>query len=243
MKNTILNIIIAFSLSLLSTGCTLFELDDPTQEANLSEVITLAIDSSFLPADGQSSRILTATLGTEADADQSVTFKTSDGKLSDLASTVSPDSETIIEIKAGTRTAQAILTAGTEANDQVKVIASVGDFEVFQEIEFKPALPELATLQPDAYQLGVGSGTTTTLRVNCYRDQGQVSDGTLIRVSAAQKDTSTANARFDELAVLTNGEAMTEISPVGQGTGVLVFTVKIPTDGDSLIKEVEILFE
>lgn len=245
MKQLFLILLLAFGF--VASSCSLFTLEDPTQETDLANIISLRVESddSVFEADGQTKVILVATLGEEADQGQNITFKTTNGKLSDLTSTQSPDTETVIEIKAGTRTAQALLTTGTEPSPRVIVSASVGDIETYKTLEFSPALPESATLEPDAFQLAVGSGANTTLKLVCYRSVGMPSDGIQAILSTMPKDTSTtALARFDEILLLNNGEASTEVSSVGQGTGTLIFTAAIPSaNGDTIRKSAEILFQ
>lgn len=241
-----ISIVSGLMFHLFLSSCSLFILDDPTQELPLDEVLKISVDKDSIEADGQSSLMITAELGELADASQSIKFKTSGGKLSDLASTVSPESETIIEIEPGSKTALARLTSDLMPDKNISLVVSVGEIERFRNISFIRSYPETATFSADSYILEVSSNSKADLRLETYKDLGTTSDRTMVRLMAMPVD-SNSSVRVDlpQIVITENGVASAEIRPIGQGTGDVIVRAAIPLNaiGDSLYKELVITFQ
>ncbi|MEM6269537.1 MAG: hypothetical protein AAF998_08875 [Bacteroidota bacterium] len=230
---------------MLCQSCTLLSLDDPTQPVPTEEVIRLTSPAIVLPADGVSSTVITAQLGEQADDNQRIQLSTDAGKLREINGTDPSGSEMAIELGAGGREAKARFVAGLTPTTDGNLVAAVDDFSTTQSVVLTTAYPENASLQPDAFQVDVTVSGTTNLKVSAFRSLGTPSDGLRVRIAALPQDGSvSAQAKFDEFLELSNGEAQTQISPIGSGTGTLVFSAAIPIGvGDSLRKTVAINFQ
>ncbi len=234
-----------YLLALVATAiasCT--KLDDPVENVNVDDIIEIQVfngsDNVYsLPADSNSSVLLTGILGTRMKPGQSIEFSTTHGLLTLPGQTISEGKKTLT-VDAAYREALVVLHSGkTPANDVI-VSAKVGEFSNVLNLIFAEAYPELMNVGPAFINAAVTDTSQISLFVS--RNSGVVSDGVPFNIESIAPDTIPLN--MPTFGVFEGESAQVSISnPLGK-VGVANVQITTPiANGDTIIRTIQLIYQ
>ncbi|RMG56058.1 MAG: hypothetical protein D6722_27050 [Bacteroidetes bacterium] len=227
--------------SLLALGaCRLY---DPQEGIVTADILSLTLEHEAILADGRDAMLLTVSLGPEAQANQLVTFQTSQGRFAAAAGLGGGSEAQSISLMSSGRMASAYLIADQVVNDRVTVSAQVGDFVVVEAARFERAYPEqiLATLSEPI--LPATPGAETTLSLQLLRSLGQVSDGTQVDFAYTDlSDTTELRLSLPETA-FSEGNSLEVPVTVRSGSGVAEVVAEVRDESGNLVVSKSVVVE
>lgn len=215
-----------FIISLLLFGC---ELEDPQEGIKVEDVVKVHLkdgSSSNILADGVSQAEIVAELGSQSDANQSVTFTTDEGVFVEA----SGDNKTEYTVIASSKTAIVTLRASTKVKEKVTIKATVGDFVSTTNIEFKRAFPTDYCIDISPSIISTDKIATSTITIDLFRNgiPNSVSDGTKVLLNwAPSSPNSNAEADFPPFVYVDEGRATATIRSKNGIVGEVVITPSI----------------
>ncbi len=231
MRNLIL---ILLCLSFL-IGC---ELENPEDGVFTGDIITLSVNSNELLANGEDRITITANLGPQADANQTIRFETEDGRFAGAGS----ETPTFYEINASSKEAIVTLVGSNLAQEEVIVSAEVAGFITREIITFERAFPDRMILRADRPVVIADRTDFANLTVDLFRDIGVPSTETRVDFEVVQLDTAAAELvpfAFSNNAIAT---AMLKSATTDPGN-VLVIAKTEDGNGGEIRDTVEINFQ
>lgn len=230
-KRPILWLLIAMSLW---GGC---ELQDPQEGLTTSDVITLSVSDTSLLADGVSLTVLTATLGPEASANQSITFDAGLGTFEQVGTPAT----SITRLATG-RSAEAVLITGTQVSDRVLISASITGisgnqsvtYTAEKRVTFARAYPDEIQLRLDNGRISASVGSSTTLTATLLRRSGFVSRDTEVAFEVQPAAGDSVQVSIPEVAVADTDEASVSVSVLDTLAGQVILRAWVLDDqGDT----------
>lgn len=144
-------------------GC---ELEDPKVGISTLNIIDVIPEESSIMADGNDRVKLTATLGSEADANQQIIFKTDQGSFAGT------EDKKEITITASGRHAEVFLVSDLNVNENVTISAKAGDFSASKTLEFTRVQPDALQLSANKLKLKANQSDQLTLTAKIFKDGG-----------------------------------------------------------------------
>ena len=226
--------------TLLLSGCRLY---DPQEGITTPEILTLTVERPTLLADGRDAILLTVELGPEAQANQMVTFQTSQGRF-DAATGLGGGSESqSLSLTTSGRVASAYLIADQVVNDRVTVSAQVGDFVAVDAVAFERAYPTSILMTVDDPSLPATRGAQTQVQLQLLRSLGLVSDGTRVDFSFTNLTDTTELRLSLPLAAFSEGNALSVPVSVLEGSGQAEIRASVRDESGNLLLEETVLLE
>jgi|GEM_PF-2498656 len=219
-KHNSLLIVLAFAIFKFS-AC---QLEDPKIDLNVDDVLQLVLDTTSLPADGQSTFVITATLLEHSDPNKTLVFSSTYGKFVN-GSTANTSKTTL---KCNGRTTQALLQVSNQVADRVFVTVDLESFTQQIELSTKPSLPDTLYLSPDSWVLKKNGGSVVTVTIQASKSIGQVSEMLPLFFSSPNTAAQNLLLNFNNLGQLKNGSATVQIKSNSDSTGMFLFRVDLP---------------
>lgn len=224
---------------LLLSSCRLW---DPQEGITTTEVLQLSGGQEPLLADGRDASLFTVTLGPEAQANQAVTFQTSQGRFAAASGPGGSENQTLTLTTSG-REASAFLIADQVVNDQVIVSAQVGDFVVVDAVRFVRAYPNSLLMTLADPVLPATRGAETQVNLLLLRPLGLVSDGTRVDFSYTDRSDTTELRLALPVAAFSEGNRLSIPVSVMGGSGQADIHAQVRDEGGTLLVEETIRLE
>ncbi|MEL6867964.1 MAG: hypothetical protein AAFP19_26300 [Bacteroidota bacterium] len=217
--------VLILMLLALFFGQSACELENPEEGIAIEEIISLSIEggATSLLADSTSQVEIIATLGAQAAANSSITFRTEDGRFAEAA----VDTPQTYTVNASSKTARATLISSTTVSSSVVLSAQVGDFTNTTSIEFARAAATDFTVELNPPIVTAGANASTIVTVQLYRNDRESIPSNNTKVSFDLTPLDSARAEVPAFLFSSNSTAQATVRSTNGEAGLLELEVTV----------------